>query len=271
MDNLLGGSKIRNQLKVGSLTWRLLNYGFVPTCNYIWLDKLKANVTDQYRGNKIETSAICPVVLDSNSVLLEKSLHNLNEIYPQILSETEMLRKKAKVDKLPQHGSTVNRLLAIDLALRICHVEIVIESGTQNGVSARFIDLIANLSGNEIEIHTFDVRDTANYNFSPSVHQHVLKKRSRKEFKRLTSSLCVEKRFLFFHDSDHSAENMSFEFSWNWHQLKCSVLVSDDIDSNGEFQKMIRGLDSKETVFIVDYDDGPRAGIILRRDSGELR
>lgn len=262
---------MRDQLKVGSFTWRLLNYGFVPTCNYIWLDKLKTLVIDQNRNNKIGSGVICPIVLDSNSVLLEKSLHNLNKIYPKILSETEMIRKKAKVDKLPQHGSTVNRLLAIDLALRICHVEIVIESGTQNGVSTRFIDLVANLSGNEIEIHTFDVRDTANYDFSPSVHLHVLRKRSRREFKRQTSSLCIEKRFLFFHDSDHSAENMSFEFTWNWYQLKCSVLVSDDIDSNGEFQKMIRGLDPKDKVFIVDYDGGPRAGIILRRDSGELR
>ena len=71
---------------------------------------------------------------------------------------------------------------------------------------------------------------------------------------------------VFYHDSDHSRENMLAEFNWaNAHLLKGGVLVSDDIDwnsawkefleTNGSFKKLI------ETV---------STGVAIKAESGGL-
>jgi predicted O-methyltransferase YrrM len=52
----------------------------------------------------------------------------------------------------------------------------------------------------------------------------------------------IESNFdMFYHDSDHSEENMLFEFEWaNAHLKLGGVLISDDIDLNGAWDLFLK-------------------------------
>jgi len=56
---------------------------------------------------------------------------------------------------------------------------------------------------------------------------------------------------IFFHDSDHSYNNMAYEFRAAWpHIRKNGYLVSDDIDLNGAFSEFLRKSEpSKYVIF----------------------
>jgi hypothetical protein len=70
---------------------------------------------------------------------------------------------------------------------------------------------------------------------------------------------------MFYHDSEHSFENMSFEFEWAWQNLVPSgLLVSDDIDWNDAFGEFSR-LHSSESSVLCDRTPG----VLLRISQGQ--
>ena len=84
---------------------------------------------------------------------------------------------------------------------------------------------------------------------------------ARKNFKKETLNLKRDP-LIFFHDSDHSYENMFFEFQWAWNNLQAEVIISDDIDGNDAFFDFCES--SGISGYRIMIDDGPAVGFAMR-------
>jgi hypothetical protein len=67
---------------------------------------------------------------------------------------------------------------------------------------------------------------------------------------------------MFFHDSDHTFENMFFEFNWAWNVLKVKILVADDIDMNPAFSEFCQKNSLEE--YRIKMDSGTTIGVVVR-------
>ena len=250
---------------LGSISWRIRNYGFLAATRYLFernssshkFDSSKAVVNLNYEGfiklieGKFSTSNVA--FMDDiylGNIQLMESLRKIRELNPLFSDLKDVVSENASIDRLI---SLWNLMLA-------CKPRNIVETGTQYGVSAASMGKCKDRFNLTTSIKTFDVEANPLIAPSSNVEYHLMRSPVRKSFIRYLKDLPFLD--IFFHDSDHSYENMTFEFAYAWDIMKCNILLSDDIDNNYAFADFCRK--RKIVGYRVMIDKGPALGLILR-------
>ena len=158
-------------------------------------------------------------------------------------------------------GSTT-RLKVLAYIVKNFNFDMVIESGTQHGLSSLVMERFVNRKN--CSIYSLDIKSNVMPEGLGLIKFVILKPRVRISFKKTTKSLVnANAKTLFFHDSDHSYENMTFEFNWAWNELKVDCLVSDDVSENMAFSNFVKR--NNLMPYYCKFDSGSVVGFVMRR------
>jgi hypothetical protein len=193
-------------------------------------------------GTKVESSAI------------DSSIKSFCEEFIQANRSVSGSKKSAS-DLI----STRTRLFVLASVSLATQPEVYFETGTQHGTTSSFMamefsDLIP-------EMYSLDVSQIPRILSSDKIRYLIFAHKPRKKLRALSRNL-RERSILFFHDSDHSYENISWELDFAWNTIGAKALVFDDALGNRAFLDFVEqnGLSS----CICQFDDGPAVGIIVR-------
>jgi hypothetical protein len=251
-------------MKIGSLFWRIRNYGIISTVKYVYTEKINKSVFDYSVINLIHTLSELNNKLQK---INEKSVFDLenssDKIFYEISDNLIFLESKGagiKTSVIGDSGSKT-RLKVLAYIINYLDFDLIIESGTQHGISALFMERFS-ITKN-CNIYSVDVKNNIIPEGIGKINYVVLSSPVRKSFKTFTKKLIKRNsRLLYFHDSDHSYENMSFEFNWAWNELKVDCLISDDVSENTAFSKFV--LKNNLTPYYCKFDSGSVVGIVLK-------
>ena len=254
-----------SQKMPGSVVWRLSNYGPIATFKYILFEKiLKKKELD---SKSIETSPISVAEFLSLDQTEFNFVSNFVDKYlidcETILASNNLKIKFGSVGK----ESSKDRLYAIGLAIIALKPDMYIETGTQHGVSVGFVEKLSESLGIKLEIVSFDVNTHSKvipgFDFERTILEKPVRKSLVKGFYELKVGF---HRIIFFHDSDHSFENMYSEFKSALRALDPIAIISDDVSLNKSFYKFCKRENLRFMQFRLSL--GNAAGIALknRRD-----
>ena len=251
-------------MKIGSSFWRIRNYGIFAALKYIYTDKINKSVFD-YSASKLILS-----LAELNNILLkinEKDVLDLenssDKIFNDISENLIKLESSGTGIKRSIIGNSASktRLKVLAYIVNYFDFDLIIESGTQHGISALFMEKYS-ITKN-YKIYSFDVKNNVIPEGIGKVNYVILRSPVRKSFKTFTSRLINRNdKLLYFHDSDHSYENMSFEFNWAWNELKVDYLISDDVSENTAFSRFANR--SNLTPYYCKFDSGSVVGFVIR-------
>lgn len=143
---------------------------------------------------------------------------------------------------------TFERGRVLYVLTRLLRPEILVETGVFAGVSTAYILNALDSNGTGC-LYSVDLPDPflARYQKQPgfAVHEKLrdkwqleLGRSSDKLLPLLLSLGCID---FFLHDSEHSYQNMMFEFNTAWSFLRPGgILISHDIDKNNSFRDFCR-------------------------------
>jgi hypothetical protein len=242
---------ISSRKQVGSVAWRLFNYGVIPTFQYIFFEKFHKSTTPIHDSSKIILGIDLAVALGLDKEIILKVSKFYDEFI--IACEKRFAGSKIKTDSI-SYDLSKNRLYLIGLALYKLRPNLYVETGTQHGISAEFAVQFSKVINLDLTVVSFDVNSNSviipNYNFE----QIVLQKPVRKDFGRYLNKLRDNyNKTIFFHDSDHSYENMFYEFTAAWKILKPIAILSDDVNLNKSFSDFCCSKDLKCFEFSMGY------------------
>ena len=251
-------------MKVGSFFWRVRNYGVIAAFKYIYTEKINKGIFDYSASELIGT------LTELNNKLLKTSEKNLldlenssDEIFNDISENLIKLESSGTGIKRSIIGNAASktRLKVLAYIVNYFDFDLIIESGTQHGISALFMEKYS-ITKN-YKIYSFDVKNNVIPEGIGKINYVVLRSPVRKSFKTFTKGLINRNdRLLYFHDSDHSYENMSFEFNWAWNELKVDYLISDDVSENTAFSRFANR--SNLTPYYCKFDSGSVVGFVIR-------
>lgn len=245
---------------IGTPVWRILNYGFIPTLKYFANHRLGSkSPSKNLEEISLESFAKFIGVEDENleinsRAVVASMVHQMRE-----LMESESAGQKIK--NVLESNSSICRLLILELAIRSGRFRSFLETGTQHGLSVFVVNESARRYSLEINVASFDVSHDQYFVRSAGVKYSALSWPVRWNFKKETLDLKIDP-MLFFHDSDHSYENMFFEFDWAWNHLQAQVIISDDVDGNDAFYDFCQS--SRITGYRIMIDHGPALGFAMR-------
>lgn len=244
----------------GSPIWRIRNYGLIPSVRYFAHGRL---------GSKSQNRN-----LDSLSFAQFAKLLGLDDINPEFSSrfavEEQMDAMRSihtarvvgqDIKDVLRLNASISRLIVLELSIRSKKFNSFIETGTQHGLSAFVVGETAHKHSPRMKLTSFDVSHDQYFVKSAAVEYILLKSPIRKNFKKIS----IEGNFdnaIFFHDSDHSYENMRFEFQWAWNYLKVNLIISDDIDGNNAFYDFCKK--NRIKGYRIKLDQGPAVGVVIR-------
>ena len=256
---------VRTNSPIGSPVWRFRNYGPLAAIKYVL-----------YRSRKFKLPMDDSDFADSIYGLNQNTLNLPNEFirriasgHQEIIRDIEVIFKEQiksgfrfKPGTIGESASST-RLLVLAYVLSSIKFENLIETGTQHGLSALYLRkfLDSGLAISKPKLVSFDVRASSR----PSIEDvtfEVLSSPARKSFKKKTLGSQYQNKMLFFHDSDHSYENMMYEFKWAFNELKALCIVSDDVDENRAFLDFAPKVPFQK--IICKFDSGPSTGVIFR-------
>jgi cephalosporin hydroxylase len=180
----------------------------------------------------------------------------------KIYEDFVLAGNKIKGDLIGSNASQT-RFKVIAAIISKYKFDVIIEAGTQHGASALFTKKFLNQKNKDCKIFSIDVSKYQAPLEVDSINRIILDPPVRKNFKEQTQALITsEKSVLYFHDSDHSYENMVFEFDWAWNHLKSKVIIADEVENNSAFYEFVN---NEKTFFIIyKFDSGPAVGIAIR-------
>lgn len=245
---------------IGTPFWRFLNYGFAPTVKYFATHRLGSRSREKVLESlSVSEFAALIGVKEENSENVARAnvLSMVNKMRDQVESDSE----GRKIKDVLGSESSISRLIILEIAVRSNRFKSFLETGTQHGLSAFVVNESARRYSPAMTIASFDVSHEQYFVRSEGATYSLLAWPIRRNFKKETLDFKLDP-LLFFHDSDHSYENMFFEFQWAWDHLGADVLISDDIDGNDAF------FDFCESTGVTGYrimiDDGPAVGFAMR-------
>lgn len=152
---------------------------------------------------------------------------------------------------------------------RLIKPEVVVETGVKDGYSSSFI-LFALEMNKKGRLYSIDLPNTPGQELKDGMHTgwlvpeefkyrwNLVRGSSQEKLPILLREL--QKIDLFFHDSEHSYENMMFEFNRAWEYLKPGgYLLSDDITENKSFFDFVQDRNCKSYLKLF------KLGIIIKR------
>ncbi len=219
--------------QTGSITWKLQNYGVLATFRYLLFEKFHLSS----KAKKVQPKVISEIDLINFFEVDQKILKFLSNFYDEfiIVCEKRFLGSKIKTGVISQIECK-NRLYCIGIVLYKFRPNFYVETGTQHGISAEFAVQFSKTLNLDLTVVSFDVNSDSlifpNYSFE----QIMLKKPVRKNFIKYLKNFSERyNRIVFFHDSDHSYENMLSEFTTAWKILNPVAILSDDANLNKSF------------------------------------
>jgi cephalosporin hydroxylase len=257
-------------IRVGSSLWRLRHYGFWALAKYL-LGKFKAQNFDELN-----------IFFEDNCIDLEDFLkdfqfeldsYNLLKTISDSIAEIVdwETRNQLSVKSIQNNGNfngNQSRFFILSLLASRFKPSLIIETGTQHGYSSYVLAKCLEKSHFVTKIHTFDVTGSLPKITLPGITYHFLDKRVRRQFKKKVTSLILDingmQSSLFFHDSDHSYENMMFEMEYAWDSLKVDILVIDDSDLNSAVLDFCRNRNLLPLMVRMNESE-PLLAIISRR------
>jgi hypothetical protein len=258
---------IFDMVKVGSILWRIKNYSLMAAIKYIISDKLNWKKNTNISAVTKNISDLNLLLQKNDKVELEKiedSFRDNYSIVDSIFVEFKQKGAKIKSDVIGDNSDTT-KFEVLNYLINSSQFDCILETGTQHGSTTLFIEqLVSNIyPSNYCSISTFDVKSDVMPNSLGYVKFISLSTPVRKNFKTYTKKIAFNKQnILFFHDSDHSYENMMFEFEWAWDILKVSFIVSDDVSGNNAFNDFV--LSKNLIPIICKFGSGPAVGVLGR-------
>lgn len=242
-------------MQIGSFSWRIKNYGLKAGLFY-FLDKFNRTIRENPK------QILNDMVFFEKKFSVNDSKIDIQEMYSEIKTSFEFIKSELRSEEIKNvfDNPSFTRVLVIGMLVKSRKFSQLIETGTQNGISAFLVSKLNKKYRANLKIHSFDVINQPKIT-DDSVQYYVLDRKVRKGFCQLTSTINLPGT-IFFHDSDHSNENMSFEFDWAWNHLQVEALVSDDIESNNAFSDFCRV--NSLTPYYFKLDSGPIVGMVLR-------
>jgi hypothetical protein len=244
---------------IGSVLWRIKNYGLWAALKYSL--SLHSRRKSLVSLPELDLEGLIKIL----GLPSEESI-KANFRITQIMSELRGVQNNlgggpSGMKPVAMEGASIARLVVLDLVISKIEPDLIIETGTQHGVSASVISDYVSRSNKKVLAKTIDVAHQLLIRRESNVNYIVLETPIRRSFKKETIAVRT-KNTVFFHDSDHSYENMYFEFNWAWNRLGVSALVSDDADGNSAFLDFC----SRNNLpgFLISIDSGPSVGLILR-------
>ena len=245
---------------IGSPVWRIFNYGLLPALKYFLTHRLGSKSSNK-------NLEILSIVDFAKKIGVDEKNPETNS-RTAVKSMMQSMRRQAeselygqKIKNVLNVDSSISRLILLELAIRSGQFKSYIETGTQHGLSAFIVGETSQQLGLEMRIVSFDVSHNQYFIKSTGANYYCLSWPARRAFKKQTLNLKIEP-LIFFHDSDHSYENMLFEFKWAWEALEAAVIISDDIDGNDAFYDFCKA--HKIKGYRVMIDDGPAVGFSMR-------
>ena len=245
----------------GSLNYRLANYGVTATLKYVILEKV-------FKKKKLKSKSI------TTSSFSVTDFFNLDQSKFDFISlfvdryladcETILLNNGIRI-KLGVVGkdSPKNRLYALGLAIYALRPAMYVETGTQHGISAGFVEKLSEVLDLKIRVVSFDVVTQSKTIPGFGFERIILKYPVRKTLVENLNRLKLEcNKVVFFHDSDHSFENMYSEFKIAQKALDPIAIISDDVSLNKSFLKFCKRKKLKFIQFRIS--SGNAAGIALK-------
>jgi hypothetical protein len=246
--------------EIGSLPWRVSNYGVFATLQHLGLRSRTLS-----RGIKIpeiDKNEFLEILGVSEKLSIIEFM--INDCLFEMNQKREIENNQYKIKNVSDVKSSKTRLFAIIAIISTSHYENFIETGTQHGISAFVAGKAMEKFQSKGKVFTFDARQNILLGKFNNCVYYVLPEKLRANFKKITLSI-NPKKAVFFHDSDHTYENMLFEFNWAWNVLKVDVLISDDISGNSAFLDFC--VKNKIKGYVLKFDDGPAVGYANRKDA----
>ncbi len=231
--------------KTGSITWKLLNYGVLATFRYLSFEKFHLSK----KAKQVQPKVISEIDLINAFEVDHEITKLISDFYDEFIvtCEKRFAGTKIKTGVISQTESK-NRLYCIGLALHKFRPNLYVETGTQHGISAEFAVQFSKAIDLDLAAVSFDVNSNSLMFTDYGFKQIMLKKPVRKNFlKYLNKFRDKYNKIVFFHDSDHSYENMFSEFTAAWKILNPVAILSDDVNLNKSFSDFCR---SKDLYFI---------------------
>jgi hypothetical protein len=231
--------------KTGSITWKLLNYGVLATFRYLSFEKFHLSS----KAKQVQPKVISEIDLINAFEVDHEITKLISDFYDEFIvtCEKRFAGTKIKTGVISQTESK-NRLYCIGLALHKFRPNLYVETGTQHGISAEFAVQFSKAIDLDLAAVSFDVNSNSLMFTDYGFKQIMLKKPVRKNFlKYLNKFRDKYNKIVFFHDSDHSYENMFSEFTAAWKILNPVAILSDDVNLNKSFSDFCR---SKDLYFI---------------------
>jgi len=247
---------------VGSTLWRIRHYGIIPALKYNF-QKVNLNKTYEASLQDLQSGMLKfgfdtethPEKHQSIEQALNMTRGRFNKV--DISFKLESKLQEFLVDK-----SDNTRLLVMGFLILESKPPHVVETGTQLGISANFFADLFDISLLTSTVTTLDVTncpENISRVWNDRVNQKVLKAPARESFTKELAKVSKSKGNIFFHDSDHSSENMKFEYYQVLSSRKFSWIVSDDVDLNDEFSKFC--IKNKLLFSIIGESGGKNIGI----------
>ena len=245
-------------MTIGSVKWRVLNYGFKATFKYLLFDKSplrisKRNLSANVKLNNLEIS-----IIDEDLLAFKDNF---------LLKTTNQIKLNKSKNAIKMSGNiadeSVNRFLAIAYVIKKYTPDIFLESGTQHGLTALFAQELAKFLNLSTKVFSYDVTDEL-WKLDGDYTKIILSRPTRKSFLKhlkIIKNQYQSKKIVFFHDSDHSYENMKFELTQVSKILDPIVIISDDISGNNSFRETFSN--NLYKAYKVSFDNGPTVGIAI--------
>ena len=252
---------------IGSPFWRIRNYGLLATFNYFRFGKL--GFQRQFSGLQTLSFQDFITYLDNRigiaySEEIELTKSNVKLILSNLRLDYSKAVETQQIKNVLDATSSISRLILLEFLTRKKFFDTYIETGTQHGLTATLVGKTASRFNSSSQMYSIDVTDNAIISVEKNVNYVKLAAPARKNFKLITKQIMENQtKLLYFHDSDHSYENMLFEFNWAWNCLNAEFLVSDDIDGNSAFEDFCETMDISGVRVLID--DGPALGVAIRR------
>ncbi len=242
-------------MTIGSFQWRFINYGLLPSIKFLFEKfNFKRQTVGQNEFTRIDE--LFPLLdIDSSDFDMNFVRKELEKRFAVLENELNSHHIKNVFEK-----PSFTRILILAILIKSKKYNLLIESGTQNGISASLIKSLMIKLNAPVDIVSFDVVDHPKV-IESGVRYHVLSQPIRKSFK-IESLKLDSSKAIFFHDSDHSKENMDFELDWAWNVLKVPCLLSDDIEGNFAFANFCKK--NKLNPYYFKLDHGPLVGLAIR-------
>jgi hypothetical protein len=250
--------------QIGSLRWRVKNYGVWRSLKYLYFDVFLQLVGFRSSWNCAVDDQETKVKISQMSGLSLPAVAEIELLVRKFLIDCQRdlqdSNQELKEDVAGEFGP-VGRLTCIGAFLKSCRPDAYIETGTQYGVSAEFAYRFVAMEGLATEVISIDVRDSHVKPLNSGYRYLLLNEPYGADLvSQLAKFGTVFNKIIFAHDSDHTFEHMKWELLLAHRLLKPKVVVCDDVQQHRAFEIFCLRIAHEAT--FLRFENEPAYGVV---------